>query len=310
MILPDRQYGFNAYKKNKKSRIKRIFIIIIFLLAISAAVIIIAFFLPKKDNAPKLSELFSSQEYEQINEFAEKTLSSKPLDYNALVYNGLAYHYRGYSEYAAEKRFPLFQHSIKYLRKAELMGSAHAGEVEYVLGKSYYYLGSYYYDLAEKYLLKSLKNGYVGNELYETLGLVYANLGFYDQSLEYLNKALDLKSSDLLYNTIARVFHLKGDLDQAANFYIRTISKTEDKNLELKTIFQLGLVYFDQNKLELAKEQFEKLIGEDDNNADAYFYLGNIYEAKNDNVMARAEWRKAYNIDPKHLGARQKLYGN
>ena len=40
----------------------------------------------------------------------------------------------------------------------------------------------------------------------------------------------------------------------------------------------------------------------------AHYWLGNIYEKEGDLISARKEWRMTLRINPKHIGAIDKLY--
>jgi Tfp pilus assembly protein PilF len=45
-----------------------------------------------------------------------------------------------------------------------------------------------------------------------------------------------------------------------------------------------------------------------ENSAEAHYLYGNIFEKEGDLISARKEWRLALKIDPKHIGAIEKLY--
>ena len=94
------------------------------------------------------------------------------MDATALSYRGFAYFYRAVAEIALEEKLPLLDESIVSLRRALLSGTPFVGEVDYVLGKAYFYKGKYYYDESISYMESSLAKGYVQKDSNEYIGLV------------------------------------------------------------------------------------------------------------------------------------------
>ena len=66
-------------------------------------------------------------------------------------------------------------------------------------------------------------------------------------------------------------------------------------------------ILFLEESYDEAFEIYNEIIAIDEDNADAYFGLGLIYEKKGDLVRARAQWRKVINVQINHSGAIQKL---
>ena len=65
---------------------------------------------------------------------------------------------------------------------------------------------------------------------------------------------------------------------------------------------------FQEERYDQAKENLTAVLELNERSADAYYWLGNIYEKDGDIISARKEWRRVLNIDPKHIGAIDKLY--
>ncbi len=95
----------------------------------------------------------------------------------------------------------------------------------------------------------------------------------------------------------------------AVDYLLRTLNKTEDKDIEERTRFLLGGIYLDTGELFKAEEQFAAIAKIDPRSADAHYDLGEVYAKMNDPVKARAEWRNALIIDPSHYGAKLRYYG-
>ena len=65
----------------------------------------------------------------------------------------------------------------------------------------------------------------------------------------------------------------------------------------------LGLREFDK-----AMERFNKVLDLNPGSADAHYYIGEVYEAKGEMQKAKAQWRKAYNLNPDHHKSKLKLF--
>ena len=76
-----------------------------------------------------------------------------------------------------------------------------------------------------------------------------------------------------------------------------------EKKLLLQGQRHLGLKEYDK-----AVEYFSKVLELNPGSADAYYYIGEVYEAKGDLQKARAQWRKAYNLNPEHHKSKLKLF--
>ena len=57
-----------------------------------------------------------------------------------------------------------------------------------------------------------------------------------------------------------------------------------------------------------AAESFDKVLNLNPGSADAYYYMGEMYEAKGEMQKAKAQWRKAYNLNPDHHKSKLKLF--
>lgn len=172
----DRGYGFSSYNKNRFRKGKNIFILLVLIIIIALVVLYIVFTKSEEKKTPSLQYLYENYLFQEAIDYSHGILSEKPLDYDTLLYTGLSYYYLGESEYSPENRFPLFEKAIINLRRAVLVASSHEGIIQYIIGQAYYFLGFHYHDLALAYLLTSMESGYIGENINETLGMVYRNL--------------------------------------------------------------------------------------------------------------------------------------
>jgi tetratricopeptide (TPR) repeat protein len=257
----------------------------------------------------KLPELFKAEKYDDVVSTADAILKGDPLNPVALSYKGFASFYRAVSQNALEERMPYLDQAIVSLRRARLAVTPFSGETEYVLGKAYFNKGKYYYDLAIASMEKSLASGYAQKDSHEYIGQAYTQLGEYEKGMEYFLTALKEDTGDLLLLTIGQTYYQMKRNSDAVEYLLRTLNKTDDKDIEERARFLLGGIYLDTNELFKAEEQFVAIVTIDPKSADAHYDLGEVYAKMNDPVKARAEWRNALIIDPSHYGAKLRYYG-
>jgi tetratricopeptide (TPR) repeat protein len=256
-----------------------------------------------------LSELWQDRLYDEIIQRADSTLKSQPLAPEALAYRGFSYFYKAVSEGHLEERIPYLDESIASLRRLKLERSnPWPLETEYVLGKAYYHKGKYYYDLSLYYLQRALAGGFQAGDIYDYLGLAATQLERNEEGLAYFQKALAVNPTDLLLLMIGQNYHDLGRLQEAEEYLLRALNKTEDPVIEAKCRFLLAQMYFDRKEYFKAEKEYLAVLARDPNSAEAHFYLGEIYAGLNDKVKARAEWRKTLLIDPSHYGAKLRYY--
>ena len=257
----------------------------------------------------KLPDLFRAERYDDVIAATDTILVGDPLNAVALSYRGFASFYKSASQNAAEERMPYLDQAVVSLRRAKLAGTPFPGETDYVLGKAYFNKGKYYYDLAISSIESSVAKGYVQKDSYEYIGQSYSQLGDYQKALDSFLLAMRDDPGDLLLLTIGQTYYQMKRTSDAVDYLLRTLNKTEDKDIEERTRFLLGGIYLDTGELFKAEEQFAAIVKIDAGSADAHYDLGEVYAKMNDPVKARAEWRNALITDPSHYGAKLRYYG-
>jgi tetratricopeptide (TPR) repeat protein len=256
-----------------------------------------------------LAELWKNRLYDEVIARCDQTLKSDPLAGEALVYRGFSFFYKAVSEGSLQDRIPFLDEAIGSLRRSRLSrASPWRTETDYVLGKAYFHKGKYYYDLTLEYLKKALGAGYESEDIYDYMGLAATQLEQPELGLEYFQKALAKHPTDILLLMIGQSYHELGQAKNAEEYLLRAINKTEDPAIEKKSRFLLGQIYFDRKEYLKAEDEYQAILAQDPNSADAHFYLGEVYSSMNDIVKARAEWRKTLIIDPSHYGAKLRYY--
>jgi len=256
----------------------------------------------------RLPDLFRAEKYDDAIVAADAILAGDPLNAVALSYKGFASFYKSVSQDVAEERMPWLDESVVALRRARLAGTPFPGETDYVLGKAYFNKGKYYYDLAISSIESSVAKGYVQRDSYEYIGQAWSQLGDYPKAIDAFLLALKDDPGDLLLLTIGQTYYQMKRTSDAVDYLLRTLNKTEDKEIEERARFLLGGIYLDGGELFKAEEQFSAIVKVDPRSADAHYNLGEVYSKMNDPVRARAEWRSALIIDPSHYGARLRYY--
>lgn len=280
--------------------------------------------------------LIAERRFREAAQAAAATLANRPLDPEANLIRGVAALYQsiaagpaarqpaarqpaarqpgaalgGYGGAAAQTDGALLSAAVASLRRALLDARIAAAEpaAQYALGKAYFHKGYFYYDLAVRYLEGSLALGYDGSDTYEYLGLAYTELGD-PRGLEFFRHALARRPSDLLHLRMAAMLADGDDPQGARDNLIRAIRLTDDPAIEQRARYELGAVYRALDEPASAEDQYQAIIAADERAADAHFYLGEIYAQQGDSDRARAAWREAERLQPRHRRASERLRG-
>ena len=267
--------------------------------------------LPSSDaraGSGRIYDLFAGGRYDEVISVADEALAADPQNAYVLAYRGFASFYRAVSEVNTENKTPYLDDAIVFMRKAKVAGTSMVGETDYILAKSYYQKGKFYYDLAISYMTRAIDGGYVQRDSYEVLGLSYRELGEPEKAMVCFLEALKIEQTDILLLTIGKTYLQMKRTEDAVDYLLRTLNKTEDKTVEKDARFCLGEIYLERSELFKAEEQYLALTRLDPRSADAHLFLGDVYAKMNDRVKARAEWRIAFQINPEHYGAKLRLF--
>ena len=260
---------------------------------------------------PSFSSVYSdwnSGNYLSCREKTRRILSKHPLDGEALALNGFSAYYlfTGQTDVLEEQSY--LDEAISSLRRAWYrVADSEKPNIAYILGKAYYQKGFYYADLSLKYLFYAIDHGIEYQDIPEFCGLSFSLLEEHERAAEYFTKALAAKPSDLLLFTLAETYSKIPDYAKAKQFFAETMRVTDDDLLKIRCRNALGGIFIAERQFDEAAGEFNAIIADTPNSADAYFGLGLIEEARGDIVRARALWRQALRIDPSHSGAYEKL---
>jgi tetratricopeptide (TPR) repeat protein len=262
-----------------------------------------------------LYALWSNGDYRSVFSLSDQLLEQTPFDNSVRTLHGFSSFWLAVSETDPSRAQVFLDTAINSMRIS--LYSARqivAPQIEYMLGKAYYYKNSlsayhYYADLVIKYLLAARDKGYQADDMAEYLGLSYAALGMTQESIAAFTETLQNRDSDVLVLAVAEQYCKAGLYAEAEPYLLRLSTKTGDEALLLKSRSLLGQLYFSQRQFDQALTEYQAILEKDPASADAFYGIGLIYEERGDAVMARAQWRRALQIQGNHPGALQKMAG-
>jgi tetratricopeptide (TPR) repeat protein len=275
----------------------------------------------------ELSRLWEEGSYKSAFELSKAELARRPLDYFLLSIHGFSAYQLGISQINSSDTIAYIDECIWSLRKALIAKNIGAkGRVYYVLGKAYYYKGAFFADLAVKFLEQARAFSYAARDIPEYLGLAYAALHDYRNSVAAFTLALNPSSiggsepegtgeleepqrgpSDLLLLSIARSYIALGEPLAAKAYLFRCVETSRDSWSVVAARLLLGGILAGEGASEEAEAQYLLVLSENGENAEVHYQLGELYAARGDATRARAEWRRAVRIDPAHRQARLRL---
>lgn len=259
-------------------------------------------------DASQAMKSWNAQNYADVYSVSSENLKRHPLSAYWLVMNGMSSYQLAVAQVNREKKIFFIDSSIDSLRKAIMIGAgAMDSRARYCLGRAYFHKGPEFADLAVSYLEQAQRAGYSAQDLAEYLGLAYASLREYRESVAAFSLALGDNPSELLLLAIARSYIELDEMEQAKAYLVRCIESSHDVLVSAQAHLLLGALLKKGGDLAGAEREYLASAEADDKNADAFFSLGELYAESGDTVRARAEWRKAIRINPNHGPARTRL---
>lgn len=262
-----------------------------------------------------VKEAWAEYDYQKVYELGKIILQDKPFNNSALTYYSYACFFLSQSQTDTQTAQTYLDECINNLRTALYNSSKSlTPQLQYMLGRAYFYKNTitshYYADLAVKYLLLAKENGYKADDIPEYLGLSYAALGMTMESISAFTEALLVRESDSLLLSIAEQYYKAKEYGAATQYLFRIIKNSQNEEIKIRSQILVGNIYIEQEKYDEAMQEFEKVLQNNENSADAHYGIGVIYSMQGNTVKARAEWRQALKIQVNHPGALQKLSEN
>ncbi len=125
----------------------------------------------------------------------------------------------------------------------------------------------------EKETIDPFVKGKIANKHAE-LGDIYSSISFYESAIDEYNKALNLRPEFVDVRTkLANIYRDKGDTHNA----IRQFTEAKESNPNfLHAPLNLGILYYTEGKIDLARKEWDIVIKKDPENKLAGMYLSLI----------------------------------
>ncbi len=319
--MSDFKYSKYLYKP-KRGR-KKVLIIIFFLLVLCGGAVYSVFFLNFYDMYTEIINFYRMTfndyrflqknldlgNYNVVIHESAPYLLRKPYNAQLLRYMGEAYYFISTSLTGKEKEESIDK-AITYLRKGIVLSPFDEVLTKsyYVLGMSYFRKGPHYYELAVEYLRRALDAGYTDPSLFEIVGYCYYKIGVYDAAISYLERAKTYTPTDVVHLFLAYSYKSKEMYTSSMQELDYLISHSKDDAILEEAYSIRAWIHIQEERFEPAKQNLQKVFELNKNSAYAHYWRGIIHEKEGDMISARREWRLALKIDPKHIGAIEKLY--
>ena len=125
--------------------------------------------------------------------------------------------------------------------------------------------------------------------------------GHVEQAIGTLEKALEMAPDDV--DTLRLVVNLMVAEGREADAEAYIAKLPEGETLDPNSLLNLGIKAFNENDLPKALDYFNRVVAENPNLADAYYYRGLSQMNQGQNEGAIADFEKLLEIDPGHASA-------
>lgn len=144
---------------------------------------------------------------------------------------------------------------------------------------------------------------------YLRLGTGLARLGNFDEAVEYLTKIPAINPQDIQsHYLLALIYSSQKKFDRAAAEYeviLKSLTTKTPDNADL--YYYLGQLYYARRDYEKAIDQFNKILLIQPENSEMMYFLGSLYVEVHRDDEAIKIFKKALEIDPNHDGVLNSL---
>jgi tetratricopeptide (TPR) repeat protein len=124
----------------------------------------------------------------------------------------------------------------------------------------------------------------------------YFKEGKTDQSIETLRKALEIAPDDPV--TLQLLVNLLVGAGREAEAQTYMAKLPQGTKVDANTLLNLGIKSFNSGKMDDALAQFNRVVTDNPDLPDAYYYRALVYMNKNQNKPAKADLQKLLQLDP------------
>jgi len=118
-----------------------------------------------------------------------------------------------------------------------------------------------------------------------------------NQSIDTLKQALAIKPDDA--DSLQLIVNLLVGAGREAEAQTYMAKLPQGAKVDADTLINVGIKYYNEKQLDKALEQFNRVVTENPDMAEAYYYRGLVYLNKNKVPEAKADFKKLLEIDPK-----------
>ncbi len=129
----------------------------------------------------------------------------------------------------------------------------------------------------------------------------YFQEGNTDKAIETLDKAIALAPEDL--DSLRLIINLLVASDREADAKVYMDRLPEGMTVDSDTLLNIGIKAYNDNELEVALETFDRVVAENPENADAYYYRGLCHLNSGSSPEAKADFGRMLEIAPDHPNA-------
>jgi soluble lytic murein transglycosylase len=224
-----------------------------------------------------------------------ETLITRGVPVNGLL-SGIVYYYAG--EYLdAINQFE------RYLKEV----SENDGSVYYYKGLSLYFadLPTPAINAYDQLIQNYPQNPFWASAWDEKAYVQWKVLGDYTTAantlLTYVSQAPESSEAPKFLYLAARIFEEKGDLELAAQTWLRMMDEYPGNELRIRGLFLAGIQYYRLGRYADALKIFQRLAvlaADNEERAAAYVWIGKSYQANNELDDAISSWSEAERFDP------------
>jgi tetratricopeptide (TPR) repeat protein len=124
----------------------------------------------------------------------------------------------------------------------------------------------------------------------------YFKEGKTDQAIETLKRSLTLAPDDPV--TLQLLVNLLVGQGKESEAQVYMAKLPQGTRVDANTLLNIGIKSFNDGKMDQALEQFDRVVKENPDNPDAYYYRALVYLNKGKNAEAKTDLQKLLELDP------------
>ncbi|MBV8199010.1 MAG: tetratricopeptide repeat protein [Acidobacteria bacterium] len=124
-----------------------------------------------------------------------------------------------------------------------------------------------------------------------------------NQSIDTLKQALAIKPDDA--DSLQLIVNLLVGAGREAEAQTYMAKLPQGAKVDADTLINVGIKYYNEKQLDKALDQFNRVVTENPEMAEAYYYRGLVYLNKNKVPEAKADFQKLLQLDPKSSHAKE-----